>query len=68
MLLFYSWLLSHEEDKESSFDSGKSWMKAPPEAPAGMDASDEVMRNLVSMLFCVYFAKLFSEFHLINLD
>lgn len=32
--------------KESSLDSGKDWMKAPPEAPQGRDASDEVMTNL----------------------
>jgi glucan 1,3-beta-glucosidase len=57
--------------KESSFDSGKSWMKAPPEAPAGMDASDEVMRNLVSMLFfCIFRKTIFripsNQFGLIN--
>ena len=31
---------------ESSRNSGKDWMKAPPTAPHGRDASDEVMRNL----------------------
>lgn len=32
--------------KESKQDSGKDWMKAPPEAPHGRDATDEVMTNL----------------------
>ena len=32
--------------KESSNDSGKDWMKAPPQAPQGRDATDEVMTNL----------------------
>jgi len=31
--------------KESSL-SGKDWIRAPPEAPPGRDASDEVMTNL----------------------
>ena len=31
---------------ESTRDSGKDWMKAPPTAPIGRDASDEVMTNL----------------------
>lgn len=32
--------------EESAKDSGKTWMKAPPEVPKGRDASDEVMTNL----------------------
>jgi glucan 1,3-beta-glucosidase len=32
--------------RESSLDSSQDWMKAPPEAPPGRDASDEVMTNL----------------------
>ena len=32
--------------KESSQDSGMDWIKAPPEAPRGRDATDEVMTNL----------------------
>ncbi len=31
---------------ESARDSGKDWMRAPPTAPIGKDASDEVMTNL----------------------
>jgi len=31
---------------ESEHDSGKDWMKAPPTAPYGRDASDEVMTQL----------------------
>ncbi len=31
---------------ESKRGSGTDWMRAPPDAPAGRDASDEVMRNL----------------------
>lgn len=31
---------------ESSKENSKNWMKAPPTAPYGRDASDEVMRNL----------------------
>jgi len=32
--------------KETKEDSGKDWMKAPPKAPHGKDATDEVMTNL----------------------
>ena len=31
---------------ESHRGSGKDWMRAPPNAPTGRDASDDVMRNL----------------------
>ncbi len=31
---------------ESKRDSGTDWMRAPPTAPSGRDASDDVMRNL----------------------